>query len=443
MTDNFLTAFFSVLPVFPAALLCYAPMQGQTKQPLRIIAIRAFCILTPIILITAYLQSRFALTQNLPAPFLIIITFALYHRSLKSSFAKNIAVYASVCTIMAFMLNIAVGYDTIIHPASDLNHFSLQAALLRFILSLLAAGLLYRPFRIYGQKLINSYVPGKVWYIAFLITAIFMILNIFITPLKYETLHVNKVFLAFWICVFLSFSLYMLLILVFNYIIDVLLTYAEINDRNRILEMIESRYQTQQRYLEESARVRHDFKHTVHTLKELADTKDIEAINSYLDSYLKDLPTGDARPFTPNPAVNAVLNYYLQTALKNGIKAEWNISYPSSTPISDADICSILGNILENAILACSESLQENPFIDLTLDHEKGSSICIAVANSLGTLKIRNGQYLTTHKNGQGIGLNSIRTIASKYKGTARFSHEGNEFYSEVILPMPPSHSDT
>ena len=63
--------------------------------------------------------------------------------------------------------------------------------------------------------------------------------------------------------------------------------------------------------------------------------------------------------------------------------------------------------------------------------------IYIACTNSFGRpLKIKNGIYLSTHRNGSGIGLQSIQVSAAGYGGIARFSHEDGEFYSEVMLPL-------
>ena len=35
-----------------------------------------------------------------------------------------------------------------------------------------------------------------------------------------------------------------------------------------------------------------------------------------------------------------------------------------------------------------------------------------------------------------GIGLLSIASTAEKYGGTAEFSHEGNQFYTDIMIPM-------
>lgn len=49
-------------------------------------------------------------------------------------------------------------------------------------------------------------------------------------------------------------------------------------------------------------------------------------------------------------------------------------------------------------------------------------------------MKTRSDTYLSTHKGGHGIGLSSIAATAERYGGIAKFSHEGNEFHSDITL---------
>lgn len=52
-------------------------------------------------------------------------------------------------------------------------------------------------------------------------------------------------------------------------------------------------------------------------------------------------------------SVNALLNYYGQWAEQNGIKLSWKIQLPDDAGISQPDLCSVLGNVVENALDGC------------------------------------------------------------------------------------------
>ena len=52
-------------------------------------------------------------------------------------------------------------------------------------------------------------------------------------------------------------------------------------------------------------------------------------------------------------AVNALLNYYEQIARQYNIDVKFRIALPDELDISVSDLCSILGNLIENAIDGC------------------------------------------------------------------------------------------
>ena len=54
-----------------------------------------------------------------------------------------------------------------------------------------------------------------------------------------------------------------------------------------------------------------------------------------------------------------------------------------------------------------------------------------------GIVKKSRHQYLSTKKDGNGMGLLSISITVEKYHGVARFYHSDSEFYSEIMLNMP------
>ena len=158
---------------------------------------------------------------------------------------------------------------------------------------------------------------------------IFLAFNLLISPRKYQTLHVNLMPLAFWGSLGLFFLLLCLLCVWFYYIVSDMMAKAETETRNHILEMQESNYLAQQRYMKETAKIRHDFKHTIGTLDALVSAGDLSSVRAYLDDYLALQPTNDTIAFCENPAVNALLNHYMNMAKSAGIPLEWEISMPA------------------------------------------------------------------------------------------------------------------
>ena len=134
--------------------------------------------------------------------------------------------------------------------------------------------------------------------------------------------------------------------------------------------------------------------------------------------------------------MNALLNYYMHIAALNQIDLSLRISLPDALPVSDVDLCNMIGNILENAVVACQRA--EERFIQLTMLTEDGAQLYIVSVNSFnGVVRQAGGRYLSTSRSGEGIGLSSIASTAESYGGVAQFSHEDNRFYCSIAIPLP------
>ena len=134
-----------------------------------------------------------------------------------------------------------------------------------------------------------------------------------------------------------------------------------------------------------------------------------------------------------------MLNYYAQSGAENGIHMEWDISLPDNLTISEPDICSLMGNMIENTILGCmtlSDKKDQYHCFSVTIKNNR--TLYIVSTNSFnGIVRMKEKQYLSTKRHGNGIGIHSMKIIAAKYHGIAKFYHSENEFYGNVMLQIP------
>ena len=435
MINNFLISMLSWYPFIPAALVCFAPMMNQLRiKPVALI-LRSIFLSIPMLVLISFLEAYFSLGYNMVLPFIAVLSFIYYHKNLTVPIYKSLFIFILTFAFMSFYSNIANGFDAALHPTSTLNNFSLAAAVFQAALSTLMCLLMLYPMGRFGCRLIDHFDLPRVYYASIPVWCIFLAFNLLIAPRKYETLYVNFVQRTFWGILALLFLLLCLLCVWFYYIVSDMMKKAETDERNHFLEMQESAYLSQQRYIKETAKARHDFKHTIGTLESLVSDGNLDAVRAYLDDYLAMQPNNDTVSFCENPAVNALLNYYMGIAKSEGIPYEWEISMPDTLNFSNIDLCCILGNILENAIHAC-ETLSENKrFIDLAIRTEADNRLYIVVSNSFdGNVRMKDEEYLSTNKHGSGLGLKSVKETAEKYGGIARFSHDDSEFHTDVML---------
>ncbi len=434
--EKFLTAMLSYLVILPSAVVCIAPMKDKLRYGMKKTVTGLLIITVVLTALGSWLASSFSLAPNTVLLPMLLIFFVLYHRCLDVHISVSAAVFVYVCTLMGIVSNISSGIDAVIYPESGAIDFTMSNGLIQLVLSSVVAALVFCPVRRFGSFLVNNLNSPRIWYITIVISSIVLCVNIIITPQKYETLYTNKVFLAYWVVLGMFMLMEILLSTIFYFIVNEMLHSAKTEEKKRILEMQESLFIRQQEYLENTARVRHDLKQAIRTLDMLAADDDMTGIKAFVKEYSSAMPENDTRKYCKNAAVNALLNYYALEADKNAVELSWNIEPFEDTGIKDTELCSVIGNVLDNAVTACCDITDGSRYIRLGVTI-RGSSLFIVAVNSFdGSPRMLGGRYLSTHRGGNGIGLSSISLIAENYGGNATFHHSGTEFYSDIVIPF-------
>lgn len=70
----------------------------------------------------------------------------------------------------------------------------------------------------------------------------------------------------------------------------------------------------------------------------------------------------------------------------------------------------------------------------LSVEGRQGNCLYIVSTNSFnGCTRKSGGEYLSTKRNGEGTGLFSISSVAKKYQGYTRISHNEKEFNTKCV----------
>lgn len=211
---------------------------------------------------------------------------------------------------------------------------------------------------------------------------------------------------------------------------------ARINEEARILSMQASQYQKLQRHIETTAKLRHDFKHMAHTASALAKEGNNEALLELLGDYGELVDSAHNRMvFTKNSALNALVCYCYENAIHNNIACDWRIHLPEKLNITDVDLCTIIGNILENAIHGAIEAEGDNRYINFKADMEDNGEIYIVTTNGFsGKIEKHKDKYHTTKAFGSGIGIESVKSTVKRYKGCSKFYNNDTTFYVDIMI---------
>ena len=249
-------------------------------------------------------------------------------------------------------------------------------------------------------------------------------------------MHVNRIFSIYISYHFLALVLILTFYIIFYLVSLELIRNAQNAERIRFLEMQESQYHAQQQYIAESARLRHDFRQQLHSLAEMAVDGNYEQLTDHLLGCVNALPKPPAN-YCANLPLNALFSYYASLMDDVQIQRNWKIALPSEVDfaITDMELCSVLGNILENVCQGCQSVPPQSRYHELTICVKHETSLYIVSSNSFdGQVKKENGAYLSTRKNGSGIGLSSIATIAERHHGIAQFSNTADTFVIDVVI---------
>ena len=209
----------------------------------------------------------------------------------------------------------------------------------------------------------------------------------------------------------------------------------ELEMKNHQLAMQTLQYENLRTKVAEARRAKHDIRHHITLMREYLHNGNLDELERYLDQYQKSLPSDSGLVFSNNYTLNTLLLYFAQEAKNYGIDYDVRIDLQENLWIPENDLSVLLGNLLENAIHACAEQSNGERKIIIRAK-ETENTIFLTIDNTFdGELKqSKDGSYLSTKLNGNGLGLMSVRSITEQYHGTFEIETQENLFCVSVAL---------
>ena len=182
---------------------------------------------------------------------------------------------------------------------------------------------------------------------------------------------------------------------------------------------------------------RHDYNSHIQALKGLAATKNIDAIEDYLNELDTSLTNLDAVIKTGNPMADAILSSKISLAQNRGIAVAADANIAINLTIGAVDLCIIIGNLMDNAIEACLALPKEKRIIRIYMEM-KNTQLYISITNTAPTGKRAKvgKRHASTKGNGHGFGLVRIDNIVERYSGYLSRNSEDGVYTTEILLPQ-------
>ncbi len=204
-------------------------------------------------------------------------------------------------------------------------------------------------------------------------------------------------------------------------------------ERRRILE---EKYRNLNEIYGKNAKLYHDLNNHLNLLWQLLDEGKIEAAKTYISDISEPIRNMQKVAWTGVDLVDVVLNSKVEMMQEKNIDYQINVELPQNTGISEADICTIFSNLLDNAIEAVEKLPRQEMPIKITMRSIK-KILFIQIENPCGEVEIPEGGLPETSKKEKGKhgwGLWNVADIAEKYQGTFQVESEKGIFRSVVML---------
>ena len=233
---------------------------------------------------------------------------------------------------------------------------------------------------------------------------------------------------------FLSLSSF--IISLYRFVLEIVEKYTSMESLRLKSELAQESYRQLNQYTEQVMMLRHDQKKHFSLLAALLEKSDSEKALEYTYELIQQ--ADDVTPIvnTQNYMINTIINSKLSSAKREGVQITIrHASAPENLNIADSDLCSLLMNVLDNALNASSRLEEKDRYITLNL-YVKNNFLCIYCENGIADKTEykdeKDMKGIKTH----GYGLIILEKIVDRYKGILDIKQVNQAFIVTIALPV-------
>lgn len=190
--------------------------------------------------------------------------------------------------------------------------------------------------------------------------------------------------------------------------------------------------------------MRHDIAHHLNTIHALLEAGNLQAASEYSEQLLPMQTYISRLGKCQNPVVDAFLYSRIQDAEHRGVPVQADVSLPVELPVSNTDLIVAFGNMLDNALEACSGI----PDAQITLRaHMDKGYLVIQESNPVRARQPQGKKPRRIPELERGVGFRVLGSLAKKYDGSFRHTCENDTYTVTLLLraaaagvPAVPAH---
>ncbi|MBQ8546932.1 MAG: sensor histidine kinase [Lachnospiraceae bacterium] len=201
----------------------------------------------------------------------------------------------------------------------------------------------------------------------------------------------------------------------------------QLAETEKLMEMEKGYYETIEIHREEMAKIRHDFNNQLTAALHIAKNGEGEKSVELLEQLREAIEKNAEYRWCENAVMNAVLSEKSRMCVKEGVRFTAEITAMADIGILPLHMCSILANLLDNAIHAAVESGVADAFVTVHVKQQE-RYVFVKVENS-ATESVKKEK-----RPGHGYGVQIIKGIAQQYNGEYQGSFEKGVYTAMVVL---------
>lgn len=183
--------------------------------------------------------------------------------------------------------------------------------------------------------------------------------------------------------------------------------------------------------------LRHELKNHMSYIKLMAEAGEYQKLKEYAATVCGEAEEIFQFVECGNHVINAVINHAIRQGELTGVQVESQIVLPPVIPFKETEFCSLLSNLMENAMEAARASGTEDPVVMMRIRPQL-DYLFIHVDNpvdeSLPPQRRLSLQTTKGDKKLHGYGTRIIQELVKKYRGSVKYDMRDGRFYVDVML---------
>lgn len=210
--------------------------------------------------------------------------------------------------------------------------------------------------------------------------------------------------------------------------------------KNEETLLMQSDYlQNLSQYLRRTGRINHESKKNLELLRYYYENKEYKKLGTLLEHLYQKEEDIKISAYTPNPLINMILSSRFIKAEESGITIRHHlVRIPPVIAMEDSDLCSLLANLLDNAIEGCERlSGEEKKWIAFGMQM-KNDNLSIVIENSAAESTEEGGKKVTQKQDwlAHGHGGEIIDEIVEQYGGIKHLEWKNGVYSVCVTLSL-------